>query len=238
MVLVSLPGNAGYPTAGVDINTNVKFVTAVGSSVPNTCAAIIASAKTIGNKANFLSQYKISEITQNLSNLLTGLTPPTTNQKTPLTSIQAYTELDVYLTTLENSQLPVQRLVATCLQEATAPDPSALNDAEKRLDLSKTRYELISPDRQSIEPVSYYEGWFPIHRPVKERNIFILFGVSIVLLIASIAQFLRMNGVELLIQVPAIHMSPMNFSGIEGYLLSGTVVGGIIVWIGISRGWF
>lgn len=241
MVVINLPTNAGSSQQTATINTDIQFPTGVSSSVPNTCDKIIGSLRTAGSKSAFMEQYKISSMRTNLQNFHRGLVGGGVNQLELLDADgnkiikSGAGDYNAYLKTIEESQLPIQRLVATCLMEAVLPEPNGLEEAEKRLKVSQARYELISPD---TERVSYYEGWFPLYRPVKESNIFILFGTSIVILIAAILQFLRMNGVELKLVVPIIRFDWPDFSAAKGYLFGGTLVAGIIVGVGISRGWF
>jgi len=241
MVVIRLPTNTGFSEQTAEINTDIQFPTSIANSVPNTCDKILASAKTAGSKSKYMEQYKISSMIDNLKKFHSSLKSPAVNQggnlaKDGNTIIKSGSgDYNAYIETIENSQLPIQRLSATCLLEAIAPDPIALQDSQKRLEVSQARYELISPD---TERVSYYEGWFPLYRPVKESNIFILFGTSIVILIAAILQFLRMNGVELKLIVPIINFDWIDFSAAKGYLFGGTLVAGIIVGIGISSGWF
>jgi hypothetical protein len=91
-------------------------------------------------------------------------------------------------------------LAAQCQAEQATLDLKDYNDAKDVAEESKLRLDGI---RNSDTQVSYYEGWFPLFRPMSETALFGLFSVSIAILLASIVMYLRMQGIELQILMPA-----------------------------------
>lgn len=83
-------------------------------------------------------------------------------------------------------------LAANCKD---SPDTmlTSYTDQKKITETAKLRLESIqSPE----EKVSYYEGWFPLNRPLNDVSLFVLFSLSILFLLISVSVFLRMGGVE------------------------------------------
>ena len=74
--------------------------------------------------------------------------------------------VQTYVNDIENKILPQVQLVESCLSESLQVDNKELNQAQAQLDESKERYESIKNPETNV---SYYEGWFPIVRPVTAR---------------------------------------------------------------------
>ena len=207
-----------------------------GKVVPLTCEEILRDAKT-KNTANFLATYKLPALQTNLQTFRDSLKGI---DGTLTTSSSDYDDIEKYLQNVEGTQLPVLKLVSSCLSEADSPDTNELKELEKKYEESKARYEGITSDR---ERVSYYEGWFPIFRPMKELSIFILFGISMFIMVISILLILHVSGINIQITLPMAFLSFLaNYLGTmtviySPYLIGGAVVGIIFAFIAFMRGW-
>jgi len=234
MPLVSITGlktPAGADLAPV-IDTSPPFDLTNTNVIPNKCSDITNLATTQTSINNFLSNYNIAFLGP------TSLTTKLTNFKTELsradqgqdltgkigfdTTVADRLNIRDYFLDLQNKYLPMIRLVDTCMRENLEVDQSALIKAKDTLNESKTRYEsIVNPERN----VSYYEGWFPIVRPMSEPALFGLFGAAIFMLLVSILIFLRLSGVQLEIQIPESTFAlPPNAS----YYMYGGAAAGII----------
>ena len=197
---------------------------------------ILRDAKT-KNTANFLATYKLPALQTNLQTFRDSLKGI---DGTLTTSSSDYDDIEKYLQNVEGTQLPVLKLVSSCLSEADSPDTNELKELEKKYEESKARYEGITSDR---ERVSYYEGWFPIFRPMKELSIFILFGISMFIMVISILLILHVSGINIQITLPMAFLSFLaNYLGTmtviySPYLIGGAVVGIIFAFIAFMRGW-
>jgi hypothetical protein len=225
------PANVALAT-NPSIDTSPPFDLTSATYAPGNCGGIknLATVQTSVN--NFLLNYGISataetSLTTKLTNLKTQLDPADQGQL--LTEKPGYDDTQIsgsnvkaFITSLQNSYLPMIRLVDTCMRENVEVDQSALIKAKDTLNESKTRYEsIVNPERN----VSYYEGWFPIVRPMSEPALFGLFGAAIFMLLVSILIFLRLSGVQLEIQIPESTFAlPPNAS----YYMYGGAAAGII----------
>lgn len=219
-------------TTNPSINTDAPFNLANASFVPSSCAGYISMASSQTSADNLLLSYQIgingpTSLTTLLTNLKEELVPA--DQGMSVTGKAGYDDQQVsgtnvkdFITSIQNSYLPVIRILSTCLRESLQVDQSALVTAKDKLNESKSRYESITnPERN----VSYYEGWFPMVRPMTEPALFGLFGAAIFMLLVSILIFLRLSGVQLDIQIPESTFAlPPNAS----YYMYGGVVAGII----------
>ena len=141
-----------------------------------------------------------------------------------------------YVDDIETKILPQVQLVESCLSESLQVDNKGLNEAQAQLDESKERYESIKNPETNV---SYYEGWFPIVRPMSEGALFGLFGAAIFMLLLSIFIFLRLAGVVINIQIPEIILPEflMNIFTLppnSQYYILGGIVAGIFGGIGYS----
>lgn len=229
---VTLPGltpiSPSVPVVPPTLDVRITFPTGIAASVPTTCPDILRAAKTIGNKSNFLSQYKLPEQKKALQDFIGMLQSSTIDQRQSVDSNQGWADINAYLTTLENTQLPVQRVVNSCLREANEPNVAELEQNRKLRDESKARYEAIRAPEQRT---SYYEGWFPLFRPMTEQSLFILFGCALFLLLTSAALFLRMRGIELKVEIPEMMFFGFDVTPYRGYLVAGSIFGvlGVLV---------
>jgi|LauGreDrversion4_2_1035121.scaffolds.fasta_scaffold54787_3 hypothetical protein len=207
-----------------------------GKVVPLTCEEILRDAKT-KTTTNFLATYKLPALQTNLQTFRDSLKEINPNSATTSSD---YSDIEKYLQSVEGTQLPVLKLVSSCLSEADSPDTHELKELENKYEESKARYEGITSER---DRVSYYEGWFPIFRPMKELSIFILFGISMLIMVISILLILHVSGINIQITLPTAFLSFWaNYLGTmtviySPYLIGGGVVGIIFVFIAFMRGW-
>jgi hypothetical protein len=229
-----------------NINVNIKFNTSPdikGSTlVPTTCDAILSTAKQV-TQQNFLQLFKLSDSsndpTQRMNDLKTnlsffrdGLIGSNIDQ---LQQIQSpnFPIIESYLDSINTNQIPVLQQVNQCLRETSIPDTSEyvtqLNDTSE----SKVRLDAI---RDMDTNVSYYEGWFPLFRPMKEVTLFGLFASSIFLLLLGIAVFLHLAGVDLDIKFPTIELGNSGESiNYSSYIFMGI---GLSASVGLLRWYF
>lgn len=224
------PANVALAT-NPSIDTSPPFDLTSATYAPGNCGGIknLATVQTSVN--TFLLNYGISDtaetsLTTKLTNLKTQLAPADQGQLlTEKPGFDTFTEgLNVrdYIKATQEHYLPMIRLVDTCMRENVQVDQTALIKAKDILNESKTRYEsIVNPERN----VSYYEGWFPIVRPMSEPALFGLFGAAIFMLLVSILIFLRLSGVQIDIQIPESTFAlPPNAS----YYMYGGAAAGII----------
>lgn len=97
--------------------------------------------------------------------------------------------------------------------------------SQAKLEEAKARYEAIKDPEQKV---GYYEGWFPIFRPMKESSLFGVFGAGLFLLLLSIFIFLNMNGVSVSVQLPQTGgLELPDFSAAGPWAVGGLVIGGL-----------
>jgi hypothetical protein len=240
-IRLNTPAGTTPTSVTATLTTDLQFETSSGTpnSVPITCPAIMDRAQKLGSKQSFLNTFKIggtptNDIKLNLTTFKASLAQA--NQTQQITDTE-YAAMNTYLSTLENSQLPVIALVSGCLAEIDNPNTQSLIDSEKEYEESKSRYESITSESGKV---SYYQGWFPIFRPMKQASLFILFGVSLFILIFSILLLLRLTGIEINIIFPTIMISSAyaNYDTYKPYLLGGGGLGILIVIVGVYLGWF
>jgi hypothetical protein len=221
------------------LDTEMYFSTDIQTGVAVSCGEIATLARTSGSVENFMNNYKLSagQIYDNLNKFYTDLSNPLIDQTQAVSPVKNYDLIDKYLKIIDTNQLPVLRQVYTCLNESLSIDPEILQSAERAYETSKARYESISPDH---ERVSYYEGWFPIFRPVRESSLFILFGISVILLIISILFFLQLGGLQVHFILPdQTGASPMfDLHSVKVYIYSGIGCGILAAGIGKYYNWF
>ena len=218
------------------IVTDDPFSVSGALAVPQTCSTIKSAASSAATSAAFLENYKLSGANQlktKLTTLMANLALADQGQvltgKAGFDTVVAgATNINDFVSSLSTTYLPVIKLASTCLQESLQVDTSALTAAQSALDESKSRLDSITnPERN----VSYYEGWFPMIRPMTEPALFGLFAAAIFMLLLSILVFLRLSGVQIDIQIPEMAFNlPPNAS----YYMYGGVVAGIVGGIGYA----
>jgi len=163
-----------------------------------TCAPYITAASaTDATAQSFLSNINFNTVRSNL--LAAQVNVAVLLADSNVTSI-AYTDsLTTYTSNLQ-PQLLQLGFLSKCLSEQT-DSTDALFTAKQELSVSKDRYDLIhSPETH----VSYYEGVFPIYRPIKQSTMFALFGIGLFLMLLSLLLFLRTQGIELHVIMPQL----------------------------------
>ena len=238
VTITGLVTTTGTPVStNPSIDTENPFILTGTGAVSQTCSTIKDAASSASTSDAFLQNYKLSGATQ----LKTKLTTLKSNlaladQGLVLTGKTGFdtgvtagtTNIKDFVASLTTTYLPVIKLVDTCLQESLQVDTSALTQAQTTLEESKSRLESITnPERN----VSYYEGWFPMVRPMTEPALFGLFAAAIFMLLLSILVFLRLSGVQIDIQIPEMAFNlPPNAS----YYIYGGAAAGIVGGIGYA----
>jgi hypothetical protein len=230
---LSSVGAASGRVVSPTVNSSIQFPTGVTDSVPNTCATILSAARRSGTKNTFLSIYKLDEIKNNLQDLKTKLSAPNVDQLQTIESKPGFSEMNAYITKVESSQLPIQRLVSKCLQEEMEVD---VESKKAKVEESKSRYEAI---KEPEKRVSYYEGWFPLFRPMSESALFGVFAAGLALLLFSILLFLRMQGVQLKLEFPELFLAGVDLSSYTGYVYGAAGLGIVLAFLGkFYFGWY
>lgn len=211
------------------IVTDAPFIITGVGAVGQTCSDIKSAASSAATPDAFLATYALSGI-NSIKNKLSALKTNLGNfiQTAPITNNPGFNDVNTFINSLSTTYIPIIKLTDTCLQESLQVDISALTNAQKTLEESKSRLESITNPEQNV---SYYEGWFPIVRPMTEPALFGLFAAAIFMLLLSILVFLRLSGVQIDIQVPEMTFSlPPNAS----YYMYGGVAAGIVGGIGYA----
>jgi hypothetical protein len=218
------------------INTEAPFLLIGEAAVPQTCSAIKNAASSAATSDAFLTTFGLAgtqPIKARLTSLKANLALADQGQQLSGkagfdTNVPGATNVSEFVSSISTTHLPIIKLADTCLQESLQVDTTALTQAQKSVEESKSRLESITnPERN----VSYYEGWFPMVRPMTEPALFGLFAAAIFMLLLSILVFLRLSGVQIDIQIPEMAFSlPPNAS----YYMYGGVVAGIIGGIGYA----
>jgi len=183
----------------VPTSSNILDTTVVFSNMGfTTCTPYIAysNAPTLLTSLNF---------TNVLSNLQTGQTRVANLlalRNAPTVTVSP--ELTTYMNALQPNLLQLG-YIKNCITEQFNTI-SKLPAVQDELALSKDRYEqLDSPETH----VSYYEGTFPIYRPIKQITLFVLFGMGIFFMLLSLLLFLRTQGIQLQLIVPEMGLPGM-----------------------------
>ena len=205
--------------------------------------------QTIQNQNRFLSDYKIDSSTSptaatdtftNVSNFVTRL-GESTEGNVPVESSATDDNIEIvntYLPYLESIYLPLLRFVKQSLTEAKRPDYAEFNEQKATTDESKSRVESIKTPEQRV---SYFEGWFPLVRPISEPGLFALFGIGLLFLILSIGLFLRLGGVQFQLILPTFFASDAMTMDYTRFMYVGSIAG-VIVGLSLygyyEKGWF
>ena len=220
---VSLVG-ATVHTAPIDTTT-----------IPMTCSAVISAAKNASTSDALIDvTYHIHPAHENpLYAVQANLRPLARalgkfdDQGQTFSDTVGRDAVQAHLTYIEDSYLPIVRLGDTCLKESIQPDAAALKSATDKLEEAQSRLASITNPE---EDVSYYEGWFPMVRPMTEPALLGIFGASIFMLLVSILVFLRLQGVEINVIVPEIIINSTLFTlpPNASYYIYGGLATGII----------
>jgi hypothetical protein len=177
----------------------------------------------------FLDNLAFSNTYSNVQAGLTNITRAISDKNIYLRSNASHTytfsnspDLVTYIATLKR-QIRELAFVANCVTEQ-ADFTDDLYSAKESLALSKERYDQMnSPETH----VSYYEGTFPIYRPVGQTTLFVLFGVGLFLMLLSLLCFMRTQGIELQVVMPQSSLPGISslFAGQGTYIGIASVVG-------------
>jgi hypothetical protein len=214
----------------ITFDVTAPFVAVGTGAVSTTCASIMRNAQS-STLGPFLDTYNIgsasSATTNPLKNKLDSF-----KTVLPITDVSREVTGDIaavnnYLTNLQNTHIPILRHVDNCLRESLQIDTTNINKAQNNLDESKSRLASITNPEENV---SYYEGWFPIVRPMTESALFGLFGSSILLLLISIMIMLRLTGLQIDIRMPEVMLPPfLSFLTLppnaSSYIYGGIAVG-------------
>lgn len=193
-----------------------------------------SNARNFSNADEFLSNLDFSNVRANVQAGLSAIiVANATATKWLSSNTGTYTlsnspQLTTYIDNLKTSVLSLA-FVANCVTEQKDPTED-LYKAKQELDVSKDRYEqLHSPETH----VSYYEGTFPIYRPIGHTTMFVLFGLGLFLMLLSLLCFMRTQGIELHLVMPQSVALP----GISIFEGQGMYIG-IASLVGIVLGYF
>jgi hypothetical protein len=213
------------PTGTVTGTTTVTMDTSIRlkPSSSNTCSSIISS-----DLSNIISRYGVTALQNELNKVSSNVNNSAINKNQSWTSYDNGSDycwnsfnkpIQDYMNIIKSSDIPTLQFILNCIEESKGtPDLAAYEDAKQKLEGAKQRLEMIQhPD----ENVSYYEGWFPITRPLREPTIFLLFGLGLFLLLVGIVLFIRVKGVEVTIETtPAYEMGTTSiYQTVKGYAL-------------------
>jgi uncharacterized integral membrane protein len=242
------PIDPGVSSATIDVGVKIPL-----TPTPS-CATVLANARNSSNIKDFLKYYHTDELISNLTNFRKQVTNAKINKNQTYRDIQALNTsyvsqaprvVDYIMKEIPKKQIPILELIETCMKESTDVDYSQYVKKRELADESKERYE--SSIKQE-EHVSYYEGWFPLFRPMKESMLFWIFGGSLIFILLSIFLFLRMGGVEVQVLFPTKE-APMQYSvssqgsssafaSYSGPIYAGLLVGGVLSYFAYKRGSF
>jgi hypothetical protein len=233
----------GYPTATETCSSipipEIDVAMLFPTNQQLTCTKIKDILRQSGSLESFLRQYNLKDqaLYNNIFTFNKNLSNSSIDQRQAVSDISGYTEIKTYLEKVKTNQLPVLRLVNDCLAESTTVNPASLVKAESDYEASKARYESVTSD---IERVSYYEGWFPLFHPMKERSLFIMFGLSIILLIISVLFFLQVGGVHIKFILPetTVPYPTLPTPSYTKYIYSGVGCGILYILVGRYFNWF
>lgn len=188
------------------------------------CSYYTAADKVSSTATLFLESLNFPNVYANIQAGIVALT----NFQSNKVLVTPTTATTTYITSL-NSQVQKLAYIANCIAEQNDATDSLYSNT-KQLEVSKDRYEqLKSPETR----VSYYEGTFPIFRPIGQSTLFILFGVGLFLMLLSILFFLRTQGVEIQLIMPQTTI----LSGISSIFVGQTTYIGIAATFGIILGY-
>jgi hypothetical protein len=230
----------GTVSASLDVSVKTD-----NSILPATCSAVANAVRSAGSLNSFLTTYKLNtgdaaQIPGNLTRFQEALAQASQTTAANLdANATPYQQINTYLDETLFTQMLYARFAAQCLEDVGKASHKELEDQKAATEESKQRLESItSPENH----VSYYEGWFPLFRPMTETTLFILFGTALFLFMVSTYLFLRMGGMEFEVRGPTF-MLPDWLGGEGGgfptKLVGGAiVVGGVIGYAGYRLGWF
>lgn len=212
-------------TTKITLNTEIPFPVSGVGALPLTCRDIISKKKGQNTDA-FLADYKLTELNNKLKTFQNSTLLATYDKTVDISQTPGYDGINTHLSSIENTYMPVYRLVASCISEDSGGDKDKYAKAKATAEESKARLESILTPEQHL---SYYDGWFPIFRPMTETSLFFLFGSAIFMLLVSVLLFLRMSGVQIQVYIPELTSLYNIFPPETSYYIYGGLATGLIL---------
>ena len=235
VTILTLQPITGTTTTTASLTTDTPSITAV----PTTCPQSIAAQQT--NSATLLTncllpisgQTAATSLLKNLTDFKSALTGPTVET----TQFVTNPAINTYLTDLETTVLPSLKYVVNCITEANTVSPDALKAQKQLTQQSLDRLAAIQAPENKASP---YQSWFPLPRPLVQPALFGLFGTALLLLLVSVAVFLRLGGVDVQVIMPAVDLFGVTefFKSKGTILAAGVVTGALVCAVGFWKGWF
>jgi hypothetical protein len=135
-------------------------------------------------------------------------------------------DVDYLLQTYINESDPNLNSVITQQQAKLSSLLKTLNKRILDVQVAQDRATMVT--RPEIT-ASYYDGWFPLTRPLKQISIPILIGVATLLFTFAVILLLELLGIRLLLSVYMPFESMFNSSKFTGPFWTMTAVAGIFM---------
>jgi len=234
-LIIDPSGNRAEGSSSLE--TSTPFYTSGAGAVPIKCSDILSKYRTSAI-SDFLSTYGLPTLKNNLTTFNTSVAMTTPlNQQNDITKISGYDDINSFLTSIETTSLPVLRLVKSCLEEDNQLDKTEYNSAKATAEESKLRLDsILTPERH----LSYYDGWFPIIRPMHETSLFGLFGTALFMIIVAVLIFLRMGGINIQIHIPELVLPVPSASASSSpypYVFGGLAAGFLATYVAYKLGY-
>jgi hypothetical protein len=165
----------------------------------------------------FLQKYGISNLQTKLQSAVSNLSDDNISSDSNINTVPSYKGVTDYISNVNTNDIPTIKFMINCIKESKAtPDLQGYEEAKHQLAASKQRLEqLLHPE----DNVSYYEGWFPTTRPLRESSLFILFGLALFILLLAIILLIRRQGVQVNVATSPAYDSAVNsvYETVKGY---------------------
>jgi hypothetical protein len=234
---------SGLQQASINQDKSASVDTGITVTIPNNISQCSAVGKrTSETNDAFLQRLKLTSSSSTINNDLPNnllrfwqdLTDSSVDSGKSISGSN-YSSINTYLTNITNSIIPYYRLVKSCLNEDKSVNLDTLASQRESTDEAKLRVEAMKHPEQHV---SYYEGWFPLFRPMSETGLFAIFGTALFLLLVSVGIFLRMAGIELNISLPPSPFTQVDGTSYSKYAYIAAGIGAVVGFIGLKKGWF
>jgi hypothetical protein len=243
MVQITLTGLV--TTQNADVQSNPVFDNSLltPTNLPTQCvgtSSILGILKAQPTLDSYLgTTLNLTDTITNVQAMRDSLISSRADTLRPLPVNDSITSVKTYLNSINDRVLPYYRLVNNCITEQKEIPWDELSQQKEGTSESKERYESVKHPEQNV---SYYEGWFPIFRPMTETSLFVLFAIGTFFILFSLVFFLRMSGVEFDLKLPFTSDSSSFIESYKPYLYSfggsSILFAIVIVAVGMNRGWF
>jgi hypothetical protein len=235
MVTVTLPGLVTTQNEAVSPAPTLTTDLLQISQQPSECSAIQSIVKSNPTANAYLDSIQLNTTITNLESFRDQIIASRADIYRTIPDSTEKTSIRTFYNRLNDGIVPQYRLINTCLGEAVEANVKVWKEQKEGTEESRDRYEsLLHPERN----VSYYEGWFPLFRPMTETALFVLFSIGAFLVLVSLALFLRMSGIQFQIQLPFGGDGGFDLEGYKPYIYTSVGFGIGIGIIGYARGWF